>query len=231
MDVRLIPVKVRQRLNKLSSSDYDNLEPWQIVEAFNKFQLEWVRNQIQGTNMRKDGAESTIRKVDDLQSLLKPLQLKGINRDYYFESTKLPEDYLDYSRVTLYASKGECKRQRLRGRLVEEANIDIYLDDPNINPSFIWRSTLVTLVGDRIRVYTNKDFIIDEIDGLYYRYPRPISLSGVKDINDNPGTNINPEFSDDIVEILIDGAAAILAGDIQDLNQNQILTNRTDKNT
>ena len=35
-----IIIKVKQRLNKLDSQDYDNLETWQIIEAFNKGQVE-----------------------------------------------------------------------------------------------------------------------------------------------------------------------------------------------
>ena len=36
-----ILLKVQQRLNKLASSDYDNTEPWQIIEAFNKGTVSW----------------------------------------------------------------------------------------------------------------------------------------------------------------------------------------------
>ena len=32
----LLQIKLKQRLNKLSSNDYDNIECWQIIEAFNK---------------------------------------------------------------------------------------------------------------------------------------------------------------------------------------------------
>ena len=34
-------IKLKQRLNKLSSNDFDNIENWQILEAFNKAQIEW----------------------------------------------------------------------------------------------------------------------------------------------------------------------------------------------
>lgn len=231
MDVRLIPIKIKQRLNKLNSSDYDNLEPWQIIEAFNKFQLQWVRGQLQGSNIRREGDESSIRKIDDLQHLLKSTELKGVNRDIYFESVTFPNDYLQFKRARCLASTDDCKRQRLVTHLVEEANIDIILDDPNTNPSFSWRETICTLIGDRIRVYTNDTFNIDELDLVYYRYPRPINLSGVLDINQLPGTNVDPEFNDDVVEILIDGAASILAGDIESINQYQRLEQKTKEDT
>lgn len=231
MDVRLIPKKLEQRLNKLSSFDFDNIECWQIIEAVGKAQLEFTRNQLSGTNKFKTGDETTNQLVADLQFLLKPATLQGVNRNDYFESVELPQDYLAHKRIYIHASKDDCSYQRIKCHLVEEANVDVYLDDPNMNPSFEWRETFATLVGNKIRVYTDSKFNVNDLELLYYRYPNPISLSGCLDISGNPGTNINPEFKDDAVEIIIDAAAAILAGDIQDINQLQILTQRTDKNT
>jgi hypothetical protein len=45
-----IVLKVKQRLNKLDSQDYDNLETWQIIEAFNKAQVGWCRRNLHGIN-------------------------------------------------------------------------------------------------------------------------------------------------------------------------------------
>ncbi len=230
MDVRLIPKKLQERLNKLSSSDYDNLECWQIIEAFNKAQIEWCRRQIHGANAFREGAESSRTRVDDLQVLLKPVSLKGINRDYYYESQTLPVDYLAFARGFIYANQEDCKNKRVRCHLREEANVDIYLDDEDFKPSFLWRETFLTLMGDKIRVYTNKDFIVQSLELIYYRYPKGINLSGCQDISGNPGTNIDPEFKDDIVEFIIDEAASILAGDMESLNQAKITKQRAETN-
>ena len=46
-------LKIKQRLNKLDSSDYDNIMPWQIIEAFNKGQSNWCRRNLVGTNVSK----------------------------------------------------------------------------------------------------------------------------------------------------------------------------------
>ena len=56
-------LKIQQRLNKLASQDYDNIECWQIVEAFNKAQIEWVRRQIMGRNLAQAGAEQTVERL------------------------------------------------------------------------------------------------------------------------------------------------------------------------
>ena len=59
-----ILLKVKQRLNKLASNDYDNIQDWQIVEAFNKGQVDWCRRNLHGTNLKQEGDEqSTARKI------------------------------------------------------------------------------------------------------------------------------------------------------------------------
>ena len=50
-----IVIKLKQRINKLDSQDYDNIECWQAVEAFNKAQVEWCRRQLHGLNVVKEG--------------------------------------------------------------------------------------------------------------------------------------------------------------------------------
>ena len=87
---RTIEIKIKERLNKLDSLDYDNIECWQIVEAFNKSQLMWCRRQLHGGNIYKEGDEMSKRRVDDLQILLKELTLLGSVTTDYFESNLLP---------------------------------------------------------------------------------------------------------------------------------------------
>ena len=55
-------IKLKQRLNKLDSQDYDNIECWQVVEAFNKAQVEWARRQLHGINVVKEGDEGSTRR-------------------------------------------------------------------------------------------------------------------------------------------------------------------------
>ena len=135
MQSSLIWLKVKERLNKLDSSDYDNIECWQVREAFNKAQLEWVRKQIHGNNQFAEGDEETKMRVDDLQMLLKQVTLKGIEKEnLFFETEKLPNDYLYFKRVTTIANKEQCKGRRLKSTLREEANADEYLQDYSLQP-------------------------------------------------------------------------------------------------
>ena len=86
MDNSTVQLKLKQRLNKLSSNDYDNIESWQIAEAFNKAQVEWSRRQLHGGNMYKEGDEFSKRRIDDMQVLLRELPLTGTQNDTYFQT-------------------------------------------------------------------------------------------------------------------------------------------------
>ena len=102
-----ITIKMKQRINKLDSQDYDNIECWQIVEAFNKAQVEWSRRQLHGINLVKEGDEQSTRRKDDLQILMETSQLPLADQDYYYSGT-LPVDYLQWKRVDVFAKKGCC---------------------------------------------------------------------------------------------------------------------------
>jgi len=218
----LLQIKIKQRLNKLASFDYDNLECWQIQEAFNKAQLEWVRRMMYGMNTRKEGTEQSTGLVDDLRVLLKDGILPHTNQKLFAEST-LPADYLYFSRVDVLAKSECCPERRMTVYEVEEANMGILLTSDTKGPSFEWAETLTTLVGDKIRVYTNNEFQITSVNLVYFRRPRDVQFKNC--INPNSGVvasaDVTCEFKDDIAEILVDEAAAILAGDIESMNQYQ----------
>ena len=77
MNNNTLLIKLKQRLNKLDSQDFDNIECWQFVEAFNKAQVEWCRRNLHGGNMYKEGDELSKKRIDDLQPLLIELSLTG----------------------------------------------------------------------------------------------------------------------------------------------------------
>lgn len=224
MDVALIPLKIKQRLNKLDSSDYDNIECWMFVEAYNKAQLQYCRRALKR-------AESNKQILDDYQILLTELPLKGINKDTFFEVKSLPTNYLSYSRISAKAKKDSCTDKKIKVYLVEEANLDMYLTDFNKRPSLEWGETLSTFLGNKTRIYTDGKFLIQEATLTYYRKPREISVLGCEDIKGNQTGNINPELKDDVVELIIDEATAILAGDIESFNQLQREQNNVAQNT
>ena len=215
-----ITVKIKERLNKLDSQDYDNIECWQIVEAFNKAQVEWARRQLHGINLTKEGDEGSTRRKDDLQILLLTYQLNIADKQYYYDGG-LPQDYLQWKRVDVFAKKDCCNKRRMTVYLAEEGNLNQLLRDDNKKPNFEWSETFATLIGNHINIYTNNDFDITSADLVYYRQPIKIQIQGCVDpytTLESP-VNVECEFKDDIIELIIDEAVGILAGDIESSNQ------------
>jgi hypothetical protein len=223
MNNTTLVLKIKQRLNKLASNDYDNIECWQVVEAFNKAQVEWVRRQLRGSNMFKDGDEQSKRRIDDLQILLKEETIETLKKDLFFETRYiLPEDYLEYKRITIKAKSDCCPEPRLMVTyLAEESNRDILLRDELKKPSFDWGETFFTFINNKIRVYTNNEFKIEKAVLTYYRQPIYIQIEGCVDPYSTltSTANVICEFKDDIVELIIDETVSILAGDIESGNQ------------
>jgi hypothetical protein len=226
MNNDLLQIKIKQRLNKLASFDYDNIECWQIIEVFNKVQLEWVAREI-------EKAERSKRTLERMQVLLKQIPLSGSNQSRFYESTHLPPDYLSFKRVSFHGVREDCKDQRkFSVYLAEEANVDELLKDPVRSPSFEWGETFITMIGNKIHIHTDAKFTVKEPVLVYYRKPASILISGCVD----PDTGEVAfgeqacEFNDDVAELLVSESAAQLAADIENINQVQINTASAQRN-
>jgi hypothetical protein len=227
----ILQLKIKQRLNKLDSQDFDNVQTWQIIEAFNKAQVQWIRRQLHGTNQHRSGDEQTKRRIDDLQILLIDTPLILVKGKYWYE-TPLPANYLEWKRVSAYAKSDCCSDRRMKIYQVEEANIDEILNDANKQPSFEWGETIATLKNNSVIIYTNGEFELENANLVYYRQPRRIQITGSVDpyTSNISAIDVESEFKDDIVEVMIDEAVTILAGDIESGNQRAINTESTEKN-
>jgi hypothetical protein len=226
-----ITIKIKQRINKLDSQDYDNLECWQIVEAFNKAQVEWTRRQLHGSNQVREGDEQSTRRKDDLQALLITNTLATADKEYYYKGN-IPQDYLQWKRVDVFAQKDCCDKRRMTVYLAEEGNLNQLLRDKSKQPSFEWAETFATLKNGEVNVYTNGEFDIEKIELTYYRQPVKIQIEGCVDPYTNTAspTNVECEFKDDIIEVIIDEAVSILAGDIESGNQFSRGTDTAERN-
>ena len=215
----VLSIKIKQRLNKLDSQDYDNIECWQIVEAFNKAQVEWARRQLHGINQVREGDEESNRRKDDLQILLDTQSLSVSNQQVFYTGS-IPADYLQWKRVDTYAKKNCCDHRRMTIYLAEEANVNQLLRDKAKQPNFEWGETFATLKNNFVNIYTNEDFEIESAALTYYRQPVKIQIQGCVDpyTGVQSPANVQCEFKDDIIELIIDEAVSILAGDIESGN-------------
>jgi hypothetical protein len=223
----LLQIKIKERLNKLASLDYDNIECWQVSEAFNKAQLEWVRRQVHGANQFKEGDESSKMNIDDIQLLLTDTlstPVVMIKNNIYYETNSLPADYLYFKRFSVNSISECCTEPRIMiVYLAQVADVDNLLIDNFKQPSAKWGETFCTLSSNKIKVYTNDEFELASPVLYYYRKPREVEFRNC--VNPSTGntifTDITCEFKDDITEMLVDETCSILAGDIESMNQYQ----------
>ena len=233
MNNDIIQLKVKQRLNKLASQDYDNIECWQIVEAFNKAQLTWCRRQLHGANAMQEGDEGSKRRIDDLQVILYEKDIILNKRDLYYESELLPSDYFEWKRISVKASHKDCDNSRnMIVYLAEEGNVDSLLRDKNKQPNFAWGETFCTLKGNKIKIFTNNQFTVNSGKLIYYKQPRRIEILGCVDpyTTLESQSDIECEFKDDIIELMIDETVKILAGDMESFNQQQTASSQVETN-
>lgn len=232
MNNNLVRVKIYERLNKLASFDYDNIECWQIAEAFNKAQREWFRRQVHGFNQRQESPEQSMISIDDLQKFVRSVELLGTNKKMYFDTLPTPSEYAHFIRITAYADKEPCKNREITVYMAEEANVDVLLTDVLKGPDYDWAETFATMHDNKFSIYTNDKFSITKAVLHYYKKPLDISFDGCIDPSTGlPSGNVECEFRDDVTEIIIDEAAAILAGDIESFNQYQREIQNATRNT
>lgn len=236
MNNSTILIKVKNRLNKISSQDFSNLPSWNIVEAFNKGQLQWCRRNLHGTNSKQEGDEKSTSRIDDLQKLIKTLpkimlQDKGVF--YQTSDNSWPKDYLRYKRISALVTKECCPKPKpIQIYLGEEDNVELYLRDANVKPDYAWAETFATITGNRLNIYHDNQFDMTTVDLVYYRKPLAIQIAGVVDLSTGTSSLVNMEceFNDDLTELLIDESASILAFDMENQIQAQRLTQDTEKN-
>lgn len=230
MTPQLVLIKARLRLNKLHSNDYDNIEDWKVMEAVNKAQLEWFRRQVHATNARQEGDEESRMRVDDLQQFLVEKRIDGLSKKEFFQTDTFPADYLWFKKVLPSCSKKECQGIILDSTLIEEANVPAYLFDWSLSPSFEWRQTFHTLLGNKLRIYTNDEFQVDFVQLTYYRSPAKVDVAGYVHENAVASSDTNLEFKDDVAELILDEAVAIIAADTEYMEQMQASRSRSEQN-
>jgi len=233
MNNNTLQLKIKQRLNKLDSNDYDNIEKWQIVEAFNKAQKDWCRRQLHGTNQKSEGDEQSIRRIDDLQILLTDKELSLNNKGLYSQSEVLPADYFQWKRIDISGNSKCCPRgKNFVVYLAEEANVNELLRDELRKPSYEWGETFCTLKDNRVNIFTNTEFEVTKANLVYYRLPRNIEIKDVTspDSLTKSTQEIECEFGDSVAEVLVDETVTILAGDIADYNTLQNNSNNVENN-
>jgi len=215
--------KLKKRLNKSATEDYSNIDYDIATEAMNKAINDWIRRQMHGGNQYKEGAEESRMRVDDLQPLLVPLKKLVLSDGGIFsESEKLPSDYRYFNRFSFFGKNEGCPNKiNIMSTLKEEANVDILLNTEGTRPSLKYEQFFHTIIDNKIRLYHNKEYVPSEGFLTYYRNPKKYDAEKPDELC---------EFKDDVMELLIDEGAKIIAGDTEGVAAYQVIDKSVESN-
>lgn len=172
------------------------LDKARFVQLFNDEQNRLVRYILDKKN------EEDIRYIQKLVVYSKGLQ-KNTDRGNPESSLFLiPSDFFAFSNISGVFRKGECSVLDFNMWEVKNENPHELLADEFNKPDFDFRETFYTIGEDSIRVYKS-DFSVEKVFMTYYRYPRAVDIEGYIRSDNTDSTNIDPEFDDKIVGMIL----------------------------
>jgi hypothetical protein len=205
MDSKTAYRKFKLRLNKLDTNFSQHIDEKKFCELFNKAQYHYISSLVKSENVNKDN-------IHKLQQLVVDKDLVGSTQDNIYV-VDLPTDWYWVIRVSCIDDK--CKNT-LNCILVQEGNVNRLLQLDGWKPSVEWEETIFTIGDNKLRIFTG-DFGIQSCNLVYYREPIKIDIeTGENNIYGVTSEDVNPEWSDDITEEIIDLAILIASTDISD---------------
>lgn len=203
-------------INKVNRQDNVDIPVEDVIVYLNRAQMSWIKTKINPNNIYKVGYEAIEKRIDDLQVLKQPavrLTPTKTNDLFYLGYSCPLEDaanYMFYVNSVCVAKQQDCKKN-LTIHLIKQGDLNNMYLDANLGPSFSWRSTLATIGDNKLFVYTDGSFSIENVLLTYLRYPKNIDIEGYTKLDGTTSQNVNcelPEYAKgDIVDLAVKFAA------------------------
>lgn len=179
-----------------------------FVIAFNEAQ-----NKYSEFHLQNRGSDD-IRYIEHLLVLDKKISTSTKTFDH--QDFPLPDNYLDLADIRGKGSQGACTKQTIDLVDIKKAeNISEIIGDEDNEPSFKWREAPFLIASNKVSVYTNNTFLVDEILLSYYKYPTKIALVDPYDPESKFDESIEIEWDAKSLDRII----SLTAGEF-DLNTN-----------
>lgn len=182
------------KINESATTDKLSCDKGRFVRLFNNEQNRLIESFLDRR------FEDDIRYIQKI--LVDDHKISSSKNHLDHQDFPLPEDYFDLSNAYALATKGSCQRQKISLFEIKDENRNNILSDEFSKPSFKYREAPYSIASDKIKVYTNDEFQVENVLLSYYRYPVQI---GLKD-SENPESDFNsnnPEFDDKFVNRII----------------------------
>lgn len=198
MTANEVYVKLLQKVNENFTNDNIALDKSRAYLHINEAQNKYVEWTLQKRN------DDSLRDIQRL--LVDDKSLEFLNKHLQHSNYKLPENYFDFSNITVFATKGKCQNKPILPIEIKDENKNLLEFDYNNKPSFEYRETFYNLSDDSVKIYFS-DFNITRVYLSYYRYPKKINFEGYIMADGSPSTNSDPEWDDRQMDRIISIAA------------------------
>jgi len=197
------------KADKLDSKSFANIKIPVIIYLLNEGMMSLLKKRYTGLNTNSRAAfDETQKRKDEFQRLVVPdevLKVSKVNDETFIaDLNKTKRKYMLLLRCNFLASKENCSNRRIGGSLKQIDDLDLVLNSTMDGPSFEWGETPYILAEDKVRVFTDKSFVINKAVITYLRYPVLMDMEGYRKFDGSYSKNVNcelPEFiHDDIVE-------------------------------
>lgn len=158
----------RRRANKVESLQNRNFLVEQIDDYLNEALIIYVKEMSRLFEVNQEY-------IDNLRQLVKSEQQALIsNTTNMYVEANLPLDYYKLVKKYAIAIRDNCSDQRrMRLYSIQADDEENMLVDPLYKPSFVWGETAYRLIDNKIKIWTNSDFNINEVIIDYiYKHPR-----------------------------------------------------------
>jgi len=203
------------KLNSLARERNQNIFLENKLIYLNNAQMTWIKSKLNQNNIFKVGYEGIRKRIEDLQVLKVNDSVvtvtKNTNERYlnYYGDLSMT-DYMFYVSAYVKATRKDCEAT-LGVNLVKEGELETVYYNENHKPSFEWRDTIATLGDNKLYVYTDGSFTVDEIRLTYLRKPKSIDKQGYVKFDGSNSVDQDcelPEYAkNDIVDLAVKFAA------------------------
>jgi hypothetical protein len=153
--------EVRFNINLLNSEYDQAVSSMDIDSALNRAKDYVIQNYSFLTEKSKFFEEA----LRELEVHDEPL-IK-VNDNSKYSVFKLPVKYYTYLSIGAVGSKGSCQAEIWNNYYKHTSKIS--LNDPNFEPSFLWRTGLYNIVGNGLHYYHNSDFDVNKLTLSYIK--------------------------------------------------------------
>ena len=223
----MIPVdsllyKIDQKLNKLSTNVYQQINLEDKILALNEAQIKLIKQKVDGFSTNTGlGLDAFKKRYEDLQSLVitynhQPLTLTVKNAELNQWAANIHElepKYMFYVDSYVLANKGRCTDRKIwiNKDLAKHGDLSLLLNNTHFKPSFEYQETFNFLSSDEISIFTDGTFTPTQIFISYMRYPVYINKEGYVMFDGEDSYNQDCELETYLEDELVDLTVQSLA--------------------